>query len=512
MIESLQLKQYKGFNDTTVEFSNITCIVGENSTGKSTIIEAIQDLLTNENGIPPNCCKVGIHNIAATSLLLTLQDGKKRFKDIGKVEFEKDDKSCIDCIRSISPIGISYALTGSNIVASDLSIKDHAINDIAWRNILSDCDFTSNTAIRAITSNSSAMRFNKQYLFETSQKFTNTFNNMLRDSNREYEFEVFFEVNGSDLVVQLLISYKMRNEELNKTPQVDLNCESLGFRSLITLCSYFFNDQDRTERIFVMDEPFTNIHPKAQLDVSRMLQSLSQKFQIIYATHCPHLLPERDNVICTFTKAAGDLSVCKFEEYPLNLFYDFSPFVLDMVGEVEQSDFAINVCVEGITDEKIYRSFFEIKGISDSIGISNMGGTGNYIGNMKAFATIDKPSLFILDPKENVKKLNAMKKLEEEYDNLFLLQLPIIEGNQVEKGIEHLIPNHIIERAYKELENVVQILIEQYHGEEPIEKYIVKKKTDLAEFFVNEAKDDDYQFFSPIIEKIDEIEQFLRQK
>ena len=39
-----------------------------------------------------------------------------------------------------------------------------------------------------------------------------------------------------------------------------------------------------------MDEPFTNAYllRKAQKEVSRMLQSLSQRFQIIYATHCPH--------------------------------------------------------------------------------------------------------------------------------------------------------------------------------------------------------------------------------
>ena len=45
MIKSLTLQNYKGFRNTTIEFSDITCIVGENSTGKSTIIQAIQDML-----------------------------------------------------------------------------------------------------------------------------------------------------------------------------------------------------------------------------------------------------------------------------------------------------------------------------------------------------------------------------------------------------------------------------------------------------------------------------------
>ena len=75
----------------------------------------------------------------------------------------------------------------------------------------------------------------------------------------------------------------------------------------------------------------------------------------------------------------------------------------------------------------------------------------------------------------------------------------------MKKGIENLIPNHIIEKAYKELEQVVQLLTKQHYGEEPTEQYNVLKKRDLAEFFVNESKDDDYEFFSPVIDRITEI-------
>ena len=69
----------------------------------------------------------------------------------------------------------------------------------------------------------------------------------------------------------------------------------------------------------------------------------------------------------------------------------------------------------------------------------------------------------------------------------------------------HLIPNHIIEKAYTELKQVVQLLTKQHYGEEPTEQYITLKKRDLAEFFVKEAKENDYEFFSPVIDKITEI-------
>ena len=375
MIKSLKLESYRGFSDTTLEFSNITCIVGENSTGKSTIIQAIQDLLSSNNPIHPNYCKVGINDNNTTSLSLVFQDGRILSKNIQNVERENDEH-LPECITSISPIAASYHFNVTDNPHYDQPIKNHDITDIAWRNILSDCDFTLRTAAESITSGSSARRFNNQHTLGISKKFTNTFNDMLKDSNRQYEFEVFFESIGSNLAAQLLISYRVRNNESNKeSPQVELPHESVGFQTLIALCSYHFNDQDKSEKIFVMDEPFREIHPKAQRDVSRMLQSLNERFQIIYATHCPHLLPERDKIICTVTEAAGDLSICKFEEYPLNLFYDLSPLALEQIEETKSEGTTINVIVEGVpdTDKKVYERLFELHGISDITNVISAG-------------------------------------------------------------------------------------------------------------------------------------------
>ena len=508
MIQSLKLESYRGFSDTTIEFSDITCIVGENSTGKSTIIQAIQDLLSSNNPIPQNYCKVGIYDNNTTSLSLALQDGRILSKNIQNVERENDE-SLPKCITSISPIAAYYPFNVSDNPYYDQLIKDHDITDRSWRNmrnILSDCNFTLRTAAESITSGSSAKRFNNQHTLGISKKFTDTFNNMLKDSNRQYEFEVFFERLGDQLIVQLLISYRTSDNESNKeSPQVDLNYESVGFQTLITLCGYHFNDQDTSEKIFVMDEPFRDIHPKAQRDVSRMLQSLSQRFQIIYATHSPHLLPERDKVICTLTEAAGDLSIRKFEDYPLNRFYDLSPLALDTVEEIKRSDSAINVFVEGKTDKKIYEKFFELEGISDVIDITNVKGVGSMQTFIKALAGINKPSLFIVDPGEDPKRLRGCRQEIEKHNNLFLLELLCEENNHVKKGIENLMPNHIIQKAYRELEQVVQLLTKQHYGKEPTEQYLVLQKPDLADFFVNEAEDDDYEFFRPVIDKITEI-------
>ena len=512
MIQSLKLESYKGFSDTTIEFSDITCIVGENGTGKSTIIEAIRDLLSSNTVIDQNYCKVGINDNNATSLSLVFQDGSKLSKNIQNPNLENKSRNLLPkCITTISPIGTHCFLPATESPGYDKPIKSQDIGDIAWQNILSHCDFTLRTAVESTTTQSDAYRFHKEHTIGISEEFTNTFNNMLEGSiGRKYEFEVFFERKGDQLVVQLQISYRESDRESDKQSSwVDLNYESEGFRILMALCSYLFNDQDKSEKIFVMDEPFTNIHPRAQRQVSRMLQSLSQRFQIIYATHSPHLLPERDKIRCTLTETAGDLSICKFEEYPLNLFYDLSPLALDTVEKVKGSDSAINVCVEGErdTDKKIYDRFFEleeISGITNVIDVGSSSEMNKYSVGLGAVKD-DTPILFILDPGEKANNIRSLERNIEQYDNQFLLKLPYTEGNYVKKGIENLMPNRIIEEAFQEKIGRIEKITRETYGETPVEEYDPIDKKELAEFFVNEAKGNDYRFFSPVIDKITEI-------
>ena len=141
MIKSLTLRNYKGFSNTTIDFSDITCIVGENSTGKSTIIQAIQDLLTSGNPIPRNYCKVGINDKNTTSLSLAFQNGRNWSKNIQNVARGNAD-SVPECIKTINPVQTHCSFPLENNEDYDKPIKNHEIRDETWQNILSRCDFT----------------------------------------------------------------------------------------------------------------------------------------------------------------------------------------------------------------------------------------------------------------------------------------------------------------------------------------------------------------------------------
>ena len=513
MIQSLRLQSYKGFRDTTIKFSNITCIIGENGTGKTTIIKAIQDFLLYNTVINPNNCKVGISDKNTTILSLAFQNGNKLSKNIQSHNLENQNRNFLPkCITHIQPIGINHSFPLTNNSEYEKLIKNHNIEDIAWRNILSHCDFTLRNAAESTTTRNDTRIFEKNHIESISENFTRTFNNMLgRSIGREYRFEVFFDNSGNTLIAQLQISYRESDRESGKfSPWADLNNESEGFRILIALCSYFFNDQDKSEKIFVMDEPFTHIHPKAQKQVSRMLQSLSQRFQIIYTTHCPHLLPERDKVTCTFTETAGDLSTRKYkeEESPFSHFYELSPLALEYIEEKESEDSTINVIVEGIpdSDKKIYDKFFEMEKISDITNVISVGSSSNMNTYAMGFGLMkDTPSLFVLDPGEKLRNKKNLEQTIDKNDNLYLLEIPYEKNNHVKKGIENLMPNHIIQKAFQEKIGRIEKITRETYGETPVEEYQTNNKKELAEFFVDKATHEDYQFFKPVIKKINEI-------
>ena len=507
MIKSLILKNYKGFSETTIDIYNITCIIGMNGTGKSTIISAIQEMLNQpEDSLHSIHSKIGINDKNTTLLSLKFDNGGH----ITKTTYgtEKDNiniKELPKCISIINPIGSSYSFpydpSDPNKEIYNIPIKDQDFqNNEAWKNILSTCEFTLKTAAEETTSPAAAMRFKEIYTQELSEKFTKSFNNLFESSiNRKYKFEVVFEKANGSLRVILNHSYEGKNSIDNKrSSPVDLSYESQGFNALIALCSYIFNDQEESKKIFVVDEPFTNIHPKAQRQVSRVLESLSQRFQIIYTTHSLHLRCRHDNILCTFAEAAGDLSVCQYEDYDFSYFDNLSQEDLNILDSIERGDSNIHLIVDGYTDKIIYEKLFELNKIS-KINIEYIGGNGN----IKAFTQGLKYSrddiqiLLALDPNERIDDMDIVSENIKNSEHICLFELPFIKDNHVKSGVENWIPNHIIEKASQEDNEMVEQI--------DIGIYRVKKKADLANYFVERAGLKDYEHFSAILDKINEM-------
>lgn len=517
MIKSLEIKNYKGFGDTTIYFSDITCIIGENSTGKSTIINALTEVLTDQKydskaRISPELLKSGINDMNSMSLCLNFQDGKIVRTSQKSEGF--DEKIVPALIRNISPIASECKLNADhNDPDYNKPIKDQNFqHHKAWENIFSKCQLTLDAAYYLSNQNMSTL--NDIVLPPISSDFTNCFNDTFSlILERDYEFKINFVKDGKSLVGKMSVSYKMSNND-KKTPDIDLENESPGFRILITICSYLFNSDNRNESGFLLlvDEPFTGIHPKAQLRLNGIFNSLSDKIQIIYATHCQHLLPDdKEKIVCTFAKSAGDLSTCSYHEYPLTRFYEHSPIVLDIIEEISSNkEHVINVFVEGKTDIVIFEKYFEMQGISKITNVVDIKGNGNKnLWKTIAETNVDIPFLFILDPNERHDKMASFRKTIEERSNTYLVELSFQENNHIKTGVENLMPNKIIQKAFEQNIGDIQKVTKETFGKRPSMEYEVKedggRKDKLANFFIQNASDEDYVFFEQVINEINQI-------
>jgi energy-coupling factor transporter ATP-binding protein EcfA2 len=50
------------------------------------------------------------------------------------------------------------------------------------------------------------------------------------------------------------------------------------------------SEKNSDDRVFLLDEPGANLHPKAQADVLKLINKLSATIPIVYSTHSPHMI------------------------------------------------------------------------------------------------------------------------------------------------------------------------------------------------------------------------------
>ena len=86
------------------------------------------------------------------------------------------------------------------------------------------------------------------------------------------------------------------------------------------------------------------------------------------------------------------------------------------------------------------------------------GGSNKNIWKMIAEADLDKPFLFILDPNERHDKMESFRKTIEERSNTYLVELCFQENNHIKTGVENLMPNEIIQKAFEQNIGDIQLI------------------------------------------------------
>lgn len=453
-IVSFSLDNYKGFSSTgIVDIGNITSIVGKNSTGKSTIIEAIKHTLLHSS---IDAKRLSSGSDQESNSIINFNDGNFVQNVAGR---PLGNKPNINIQQTVNPIADNLSF-----ISSETSSLKNIIQDVAWKNILSSLDLSPADIASELSQIGGVRLFEENRTMEISQKLSETFNKYVSEClGRLYEFKIGFEFNSdsSKIVVSLLGRYK----QIGESPDISFSSllihESPGFKTLITLISYLLNG-NLSNSLFILDEPFTNIHPTAQTEVRDVLKSVSRDIQIIYTTHSPYLYQQKNTLYCV-NESAGSLVIKTenqlSEEEQRQFIEEFTqipPSDLHTIQVVRQ---AINdskkliVFVEGNSDKRyIEHAITQLdKDLLKSIDIIPCGGDSNVVHwlRLERAKALDKnlpellPSrLGVLDPDAKIKGGD----IPDESMGIFLFQFEKNKTNRIKSGIESILPGAFVDQ------------------------------------------------------------------
>ncbi len=186
-IKSFSLENYKAFSNTgVVPVGDVTSIIGRNSTGKSTIIQAIKSTILKSS---IDSTRLGFTQ-GQNSKCIVKFDNSKIIQNIANSW--SGDEISFNIIDTVNPI--TDTLQFSNL--SGPLVK--AIpNDIAWTNILSSLNLNMEDIQRILSNQFGESDLYENYTYKLSENLTETFNHYVSEClGRVYEFKIKFTMSA----------------------------------------------------------------------------------------------------------------------------------------------------------------------------------------------------------------------------------------------------------------------------------------------------------------------------
>ncbi len=182
-------------------------------------------------------------------------------------------------------------------------------------------------------------------------------------------------------IVEHILDVRVKN---NRTKvSLPLKNRSKGFNWFFSFLVWFKKIQEDTDSNYVLllDEPGLNLHASAQADLLNFIESLTNKYQIIYSTHSPFMVdPEDLHRVRTVveTEKGSIISDSVQEKDPNTLF----PLQAALGYDIAQNLFISknNLLVEGVSDLIYLQALSSIlqengrTGLRDDITIVPVGG------------------------------------------------------------------------------------------------------------------------------------------
>lgn len=305
-ISSVAVKAFRSIMDMEIHLdSQITVLIGPNESGKTNILKAIEAFNPDSNLTKDLTCQYSTY----------FDEGKfpeiiVEFTNIeprAKAEFVKIHPGLKDAktvkIKKTGPAAADYFIV---MQEKEIPIPDtYKLFKYIPKNVYFDNIPMIRSMVRLQELESSDDRFKGERdllniggiteyheIFEDSirgRRRREEAARFLTDQVREVwtqdpSLEFKFNVNGD--VLHIDISDETTVFDSTET-------RSLGFWWFISFYVNFMTQtvkEKRENTIYLIEEPGIHLHPSGQKDLVRLFEILSQKFQIIYATHSPFMI------------------------------------------------------------------------------------------------------------------------------------------------------------------------------------------------------------------------------
>jgi len=433
-IKNVTIKNFRALRELSIEFSNMTVIIGENDCGK-------------------------------TSVMLSLEvffDGKK-LTDRADY-FKKDTSTPIVIEVAFHEFGDKfddYGLTASDtvVVRRTFEFNQKPVTEIqvggdwqrvrsrfddllpdfvlvpAGRNLDSQGKMTTTSLfgqlfrplIRSVVDGEGAQAasdLREKIRFGVAKRVTDL-QDALREQLNNSELELKHDIE-IDPLKGVDIPIEMSDERVDRIP---IENRGAGVQNSFILALFrTYAKYETTDFVFAIEEPENNLHPRAQREMRWAMQDFSRKSQVICTTHSPVFLDLgrlEDNIVLRRKDDGATETSCFVLEDPNEL--------RELVG-IKVSDALLSgggnctLIVEGDTELYAYPHLFQSIGINPrSLGISIISVGGPSVKNMLMHARILKaynlPCIIVVDKNKldeaqkveahkipNVKMVHALKK------------------------------------------------------------------------------------------------------
>ncbi|MBR5964578.1 MAG: DUF3696 domain-containing protein [Treponema sp.] len=279
MITELYLKNYKSFLERKIEFSPLTVLSGMNASGKSSVIQAIRMIQKS--------CGDGLGDPRLDDHVSPNQLKTKLTKDdYYHLSLTKDSKDYSTEARSIGSDSYEYA--------SDDGQRKKDLACISY--ISADRLGPKNQLPAGNASEIADVGVNGEYAIAFLDKFR--YSKVLESLRLNADsVNLFDNVNAWLSVISkgTLLSYENNQSQNAYFPAYDgISPSETGFGLSFTLpviIALLYNDEKKSERIVMIENPEAHLHPAAQTSLGLLiaLAAASGK-QVIIETHSDHII------------------------------------------------------------------------------------------------------------------------------------------------------------------------------------------------------------------------------